>query len=123
MVIKPNIFAHILHFTMAGEFEGGVCGGNWWNLSKNIFSSSPCSLPMINDIGSFGGWPSHDLLSSTTRSSDDSTGSASDHESVILQEFVHQPHQPKINDNMITSMDSSFLPDTNTQPQWNHDFL
>ncbi|KAG8385673.1 hypothetical protein BUALT_Bualt03G0069600 [Buddleja alternifolia] len=65
---------------MAEEFnQGGVCGGNWWNSSRNLFASSPCSMA-INDAGSFG-WPNHDHLildTRTTRSSDDSAGSASD---------------------------------------------
>ncbi|KAL8467821.1 hypothetical protein ACS0TY_031169 [Phlomoides rotata] len=58
---------------MAEEFEGGVCGGNWaWNSSRNLFSSSPCSL------ASFG-WPNHDV-------SDDSAGSTSDGSgSVVIQ--------------------------------------
>ncbi|XP_021726287.1 transcription factor bHLH112-like [Chenopodium quinoa] len=48
---------------MGEEFQGGVCGGTWWNPPHNLFSSglsSPCSVAQLGgagfDVGSFG-WP------------------------------------------------------------------
>nr|GME15105.1 transcription factor bHLH112-like [Ipomoea batatas] len=41
---------------MADEFStAAVCGGGWWNPTRNMFGSSLCSASM-NDIGSFA-WP------------------------------------------------------------------
>ncbi|CAO2842785.1 unnamed protein product [Amaranthus hypochondriacus] len=43
------------------EFQGGVCGGTWWNPPHNLFSgglSSPCSVAQLGgggfDMGNFG---------------------------------------------------------------------
>ncbi|XP_051125425.1 transcription factor bHLH112-like [Andrographis paniculata] len=39
---------------MAEEFQGGVCGGSWWDSYRsNFFGSSPCSLQR-NEVGTFG---------------------------------------------------------------------
>lgn len=64
---------------MAEEFhQGGICGGNWWNSSRNLFG--PCSL-----ASSFNGWqssPDHlfmDTMEGRSSVDDhDSAGSASD---------------------------------------------
>ncbi|KAI3456376.1 hypothetical protein Pfo_013039 [Paulownia fortunei] len=112
---------------MAEEFQGGVCGGNWWNSSRNLFGSSPCSLA-TNDIGSFR-WPNHDLIMDmkTTRSSDDSAGSASDGSSTIVVQDVQNPQQTTASGNM--SIDSTLhmmgisLSSSTTPDDWNQDFL
>ncbi|XP_073314256.1 transcription factor bHLH112-like [Primulina huaijiensis] len=75
--------------------HGGVCGGNWWNSSRNLFSSSPCSSA-TNETGSFGWRSSHELNMdvNTTRSSENSAGSVSDGSPTILrdvQKFQQQP--------------------------------
>ncbi|XP_019168601.1 PREDICTED: transcription factor bHLH112-like [Ipomoea nil] len=42
---------------MADEFStAAVCGGGWWNPTRNMFGSYLCSASM-NDIGSFVAWP------------------------------------------------------------------
>ncbi|KAL2523969.1 Transcription factor bHLH [Abeliophyllum distichum] len=75
---------------MAEEyFQGEVCGGNWWNLSRNIFGSSLCSSN-INEIENFG-WPNDMIMDMNTRSNEDS-GSPSDG-SIVLQD-VQKPQQP-----------------------------
>ncbi|KAK6133315.1 hypothetical protein DH2020_032978 [Rehmannia glutinosa] len=81
---------------MAEEFQGGVCGGNWWNSPGNLFRSSPCSSA-INGPGSFG-WFNHDPaidMKIASRSiSDDSAGSASDGTgSIVLQKPSHDTIQ------------------------------
>ncbi|XP_022870068.1 transcription factor bHLH112-like isoform X1 [Olea europaea var. sylvestris] len=74
---------------MAEEyFQGEVCGGNWWNSSRNIFGSSLCSSN-INEIANFG-WPNDMIMNMNTRSNDDS-GSPSDG-SIVLQD-VRKPQQ------------------------------
>ncbi|PIN01217.1 hypothetical protein CDL12_26280 [Handroanthus impetiginosus] len=86
---------------MAEEFQGGICGGNWWSTSRTLFGSSPCSLA-TNDFG----WMNHNPIidMKTTRSSDDSAGSASDgSSSLVLQ-------------------DARFSSATNPDA-WNQDFL
>lgn len=112
---------------MAEDFQGGVCGGNWWNSSRNLFGSSPCSLATNDNIGSFG-WPNHDLIMDmkTARSSDDSAGSASDGSGSIVLQDVQKPQQT----NGSMSMDHSTLQmmgislSSSTSPDdWNQDFL
>ncbi|XP_057796886.1 transcription factor bHLH112-like [Salvia miltiorrhiza] len=71
---------------MEEEFQSVVCGGgNWWNSSRNLFASSPCSAA-VNEFG----WLNPSLVADakTAKSvSDDSAGSASDGGgSVVLQE-------------------------------------
>lgn len=56
---------------MAEEFQGGVCGGTWWNPPRSLFSgglTSPCSVAQLGggggggfDMGSFG-WPNEVLI-------------------------------------------------------------
>lgn len=52
---------------MAEEFQGGVCGGTWWNERRSLGAgglSSPCSVAQLGggfDMGSFG-WPNHEIL-------------------------------------------------------------
>ncbi|KAF2305032.1 hypothetical protein GH714_001183 [Hevea brasiliensis] len=45
---------------MAEEFQTGICGGNWWSLSKSVFmggGSSPCSTDInATDMGNYGPW-------------------------------------------------------------------
>ncbi|KAL3615013.1 hypothetical protein CASFOL_040674 [Castilleja foliolosa] len=82
---------------MSEEFQGGVCGGNWWiNSSTNLFRSSPCSSS-INDPSASFGWLNHEPIIdiNTTRSkSDDSTGSASDG-SIVLHD-VQKPSDENV---------------------------
>ncbi|KAL0398696.1 UNVERIFIED_CONTAM: Transcription factor [Sesamum radiatum] len=100
------------------EFQGGVCGGNWWNPSRNLFGS-PCSLP-TNDIGSFG-WPNYDLIMDmkAPRSNDESVGSAAD---------GRKPQQES-DANGSMSVDSTLqmmgisLSSSTTPDDWNQDFL
>ncbi|KAL0407301.1 UNVERIFIED_CONTAM: Transcription factor [Sesamum latifolium] len=103
---------------MAEDFQGGVCGGNWWNPPRNLFGSSPCASA-INDMGSFGWLQNHDLMMdvSTGRSiSDDSAGSvASDGASSVLIQDVQKPQQPTGDGNM--PMFAS------TTDDWNQDLL
>ncbi|CAI9760282.1 unnamed protein product [Fraxinus pennsylvanica] len=74
---------------MAEEyFQGEVCGGNWWNSSRNILCSTRCSSN-INEIANFG-WPNDMIMNLNTRSNDDS-GSPSDG-SIVLQD-VQIPQQ------------------------------
>lgn len=43
---------------MGEEFQGGVCGGTWWNPPHNLFSgglSSPCSVSQLSGGGGGGG--------------------------------------------------------------------
>ncbi|CAA2967492.1 transcription factor bHLH112-like [Olea europaea subsp. europaea] len=75
---------------MAEEyFQGEVCGGNWWNSSRNIFGPSPCSSN-INEIANFE-CPNDMIMDMSTRSNDDSS-SPSDG-SIVLQD-VQKPQQP-----------------------------
>lgn len=103
---------------MAEDFQGGVCGGNWWNPQRNLFGSSPCASA-INDMGSFGWLQNHDLMMdvSTARSiSDDSACSAaSDGASSVLIQDVQKPQQPTGDGNM--PMFAS------TTDDWNQDLL
>ncbi|KAL0321170.1 UNVERIFIED_CONTAM: Transcription factor [Sesamum radiatum] len=103
---------------MAEDFQGGVCGGNWWNPPRNLFGSSPCASA-INDMGSFGWLQNHDLMMdvSTARSiSDDSAGSAaSDGANSVLIQDVQKPQQPTGDGNM--PMFAS------TTDDWNQDLL
>ncbi|KAL0305858.1 UNVERIFIED_CONTAM: Transcription factor [Sesamum radiatum] len=100
------------------EFQGGVCGGNWWNPSRNLFGS-PCSLP-TNDIGSFG-WPNYDLIMDmkAPRSNDESVGSAAD---------GRKPQQESAANGSL-SVDSTLqmmgisLSSSTTPEDWNQDFL
>ncbi|KZV55191.1 hypothetical protein F511_12778 [Dorcoceras hygrometricum] len=81
---------------MAEEFDHGeVCGGNWWNSPRNLFSSSPCSSA-TNETGSFGWRSGHELTLDvkTTRSSDNSTGSVSDGSPTILGDVQKSQQQP-----------------------------
>ncbi|KAK4421290.1 Transcription factor [Sesamum alatum] len=100
---------------MAEEFQGGVCGGNWWNPPRYFFASSPCASA-INDTGSFGWLQNHDLMMdvSTARTSisDDSAGSASDGVTSVLIQDAQKPQQPAGDGNM-----SMFADD------WNQDLL
>ncbi|CAI9772870.1 unnamed protein product [Fraxinus pennsylvanica] len=70
-------------------FQGEVCGGNWWNSSRNIFGSSLCSSN-INEIANFE-CPNDMIMDINTRSNDDSS-SPSDG-SIVLQD-VQKPQQP-----------------------------
>ncbi|KAI3466609.1 hypothetical protein Pfo_023272 [Paulownia fortunei] len=113
---------------MAEEFQGGVCGGNWWNSSRNLFGSSPCSSA-VNDLGSFG-WLNHDLIidMKTARSiSDESAGSASDGSSSIVLQDVQKPQQPTVNGNMSIAstlqMLGISLSSSTTTDDWNQDLL
>ncbi|KAL3820652.1 hypothetical protein ACJIZ3_006557 [Penstemon smallii] len=102
---------------MSQEFQGGVCGGKWWNSSTNLFRSSPCTSA-INGIGAFGGWPSHDDqlldMKTTTRSSSDSAGSVSDGSSSI----VLQDH-----DSTFQMMGINLSSSTITNHNWNQDLM
>ncbi|KAK4439273.1 Transcription factor [Sesamum alatum] len=98
------------------EFQGGVCGGNWWNPSRNLFGS-PCSLP-TNDVGSFG-WPNYDLITDmkATRSNDDSAADG------------RKPQQESSAANGSMSVDSTLqmmgisLSSSANPDDWNQDFL
>ncbi|XP_047967149.1 transcription factor bHLH112-like [Salvia hispanica] len=89
---------------MEEEFQSVVCGGNWWNSSRNLFASSPCSAA-VNDSGCLN--PS--LVKTAKSISNDSTGSAS---SVVLQEAPKPQNMP---------IDSTFhmIADDN----WNQDLI
>ncbi|KAH6764613.1 hypothetical protein C2S52_013573 [Perilla frutescens var. hirtella] len=91
---------------MEEEFQGGVCGGNWWNSSRNLFNSSPCSA-VVNDLGS-PGWLNPSLIvdMKTAKSiSDDSAASSDGGSSVVLQE-AHKP-QPQLTANRNMPIDST----------------
>lgn len=111
---------------MAEEyFQGEVCGGNWWNSSRNIFGSSLCSSN-INEIANFG-WPNDMIMNMNTRSNDDS-GSPSDG-SIVLQD-VRKPQQTDsefiANGNIpigsILQMMENESP-SSTPDNWNRDLL
>ncbi|KDP20840.1 hypothetical protein JCGZ_21311 [Jatropha curcas] len=57
---------------MAEEFQTGICGGDWWNLSKSVFmgGSSPCSTTGINasDMEKYGSWVVTDVVDWKPRS-------------------------------------------------------
>ncbi|XP_021719553.1 transcription factor bHLH123-like [Chenopodium quinoa] len=60
---------------MGEEFQGGVCGGTWWNPPHNIFSSglsTPCSVAQLSggsfDVGSFG-WPNEVVVKGSNNKS------------------------------------------------------
>lgn len=110
---------------MEEEFQGAVCGGNWWNSSRNLFGSSA-----VNDLGSFG-WLNHGLIvdMKTARSiSDDSAGSASDGSSCIVLQDVQKPQLPTANGNMsigstLQMMGISSLSSSTNTDDWNQDLL
>ncbi|KAL2495208.1 transcription factor bHLH [Forsythia ovata] len=100
---------------MAEEFQGGVCGRrNWWSSSRTAFGSSPCSMA-INGGGSFV-WPSdHQMMNTkTTKSGDESSGSASDG-SIVLQE-MQKP------ESILQMMGITLSPSTTTD-NWNQNLL
>lgn len=74
---------------MADEFQAEVCGGTWWNYSRSMFGSSPCSSGIL-DLGSFG-WPADFLDIKTRSSTDESNNSASDG-SIVIQD-LQKPSQ------------------------------
>ncbi|KAL1567718.1 transcription factor bHLH112-like isoform X1 [Salvia divinorum] len=75
---------------MEDEFQSVVCGENWWNSSRNLFASSPCSA-VVNNSGCLN--PS--LVKTAKSISNDSTGSASDGgSSVVLQEAPKPQNMP-----------------------------
>ncbi|KAL3519586.1 hypothetical protein ACH5RR_017735 [Cinchona calisaya] len=83
---------------MAEEFQGEVCGGNWWNSSRGMFGcSSPClSSSGILDLGISFGWPNDFLDMKAIRSSDHDhqSGSAnSDGSSIVIQD-LQKTNQP-----------------------------
>ncbi|KAL8507513.1 hypothetical protein ACS0TY_018161 [Phlomoides rotata] len=82
---------------MEEDLQGGVCGGNLWNSSRNLFASSPCSSAFNGGVGSFG-WSNHggvvvdiktvsddSAAGSTVLSDDSAAGSA------VLRD-VQKPH-------------------------------
>ncbi|XVE51215.1 hypothetical protein DITRI_Ditri02bG0021900 [Diplodiscus trichospermus] len=77
---------------MAEEFQGGLCGGTWWNSSKTMFSLG-CSSPCSTGIADFG-WAT-DTVDINARSCHDqeSNNSVSDHSSIVFQGAHHQKPQ------------------------------
>ncbi|EEF43978.1 transcription factor, putative [Ricinus communis] len=105
---------------MAEEFQTGICGGNWWSLSKNMFmgGSSPCSAG--HDLGStYGSWLVSDMVDhlkprssiSCKDSTNINTILVSDHNSVVFQDS-HKPQQQSDSDHSGGS--SSILMDNST---------
>ncbi|KAL5731071.1 hypothetical protein ACHQM5_003831 [Ranunculus cassubicifolius] len=69
---------------MADEFQSGICSGNWWNSSPRRGATSvPCSTT-INEIASFSGWMSSEMIDMKVRSSEESV-SVSD-SSMVFQD-------------------------------------
>lgn len=98
---------------MAEEFQAGICGGNWWNPSRNAFVASPCSVG-LNDLGSFG-WPC-DMVDTKARSSSscgETTESVVCDASIAFQDIVQKPphhHTDSISDGTSpTSASGSFV--------------
>ncbi|KAL3522116.1 hypothetical protein ACH5RR_014950 [Cinchona calisaya] len=87
---------------MADEFQAEVCGGNWWNPSRNMFGSSPCSSGGILDLGTFG-WPSDFLDIKSRTSHDDHSASANSDGSIV----IHDLQKPDSSSNNNTSIDST----------------
>ncbi|CDO99682.1 unnamed protein product [Coffea canephora] len=91
---------------MADEFQGEVCGGSWWNSSRSMFGSSPCSSGILHDLGSFG-W-STDFLDSKARSSDDQSGNSANSDGSIVIQDLQKPNQPEsASNNSNLSIDST----------------
>lgn len=60
---------------MGEEFQGGVCGGTWWNPPHNLFSgglSSPCSVAQLGGGGGFDmdsfGWQNEVVVKGSIKS-------------------------------------------------------
>ena len=99
---------------MAEEFHAGVCGGTWWNPSKNMFAgcSSPCSTGIGADMGSFG-WAADIVDIKAARSCEESNNSVSD-SSIVFQGVAHhnKPQQQQADSD---SGGSSILIDSTLQ--------
>ncbi|XP_044460888.1 transcription factor bHLH112-like isoform X2 [Mangifera indica] len=72
---------------MAEEFQTGICGGIWWNSSRNSFS--PCSasgIGLTDHMGSFL-WSNTDMVDvkTATRSCEESNNSVSADSSIVFQ--------------------------------------
>lgn len=85
---------------MAEEFQAGICGGNWWNPSRNVFAAaSPCSVG-LNELGVNFGWPPCDDLvpdikacrTSSSCGESDSVPACDTTSLNAFQEDVHKPH-------------------------------
>ncbi|KAJ7946876.1 putative Transcription factor [Quillaja saponaria] len=103
---------------MAEEFQAaGICGGNWWNSSKNVFpvvGSLPCSMSLNNDIGSYNNsWQTDilDLKSSGSCGDDDDEPNIN---SMIFQDINQKPIQ-KIDSSSNDSGGDSILIDSTLQ--------
>ncbi|KAK2978970.1 hypothetical protein RJ640_017534 [Escallonia rubra] len=110
---------------MGEEFQAGVCGGSWWNLSRSGFGLSPCSSVMHDHMGSLG-WPAgQDLVDlKPIRSSDNDSSSPSDN-SVVYQDIQKSHHQGGRDD---LSMDSTLQMmgiglSSSTTSDWNQDLI
>ncbi|KAJ8761770.1 hypothetical protein K2173_004581 [Erythroxylum novogranatense] len=75
---------------MADEFQGGICGGSWWNSSRSAFmsGSSPCSVGATSDMGygTYGSWMMTDAAELKPRSCKESVIDSVSESSVIFQD-------------------------------------
>ncbi|XP_024030961.1 transcription factor bHLH112 isoform X3 [Morus notabilis] len=106
---------------MAEEFQGGICGGNWWSSSRSVFmAASPCSVGLSHDVAGFG-WPSHDMVDiKLARSSPGDTNSVCDSTSNNnihsgFQEVQKPQYQSHDNINSVSGSGSSVLIDSTAQ--------
>ena len=83
---------------MAEEFQGGICGGNWWNSSRSvIMAASPCSVGLNHDVAGFG-WPGHDMnmvdniIKARSSSGGDANSVCDSSTNCGFQEVVQKPH-------------------------------
>ncbi|KAG8635283.1 hypothetical protein MANES_16G015400v8 [Manihot esculenta] len=103
---------------MAEEFQTGICGGNWWNLSTSLFmggGSSPCSTTGINaaDMGNtYGSWMATDVMDLKPRSCKLDSNNIINCNSIseFLQENSQKPQQTDSD-----SVGSSILMDSSLQ--------
>ncbi|CAN4083891.1 unnamed protein product [Withania somnifera] len=99
---------------MADEYQAGVCGGSWWNSSRNIFGSSLCASSVPVGNSNFAWTNDHHLLDmkSSCRSNDESGNSD---ESVVLQELPKHDSTLQILGIGLNSSSSS--------DNWNHTLI
>nr|WKE35111.1 basic helix-loop-helix family protein [Rosa persica] len=83
---------------MAEEYQGGICGGNWWSSASRhaLVAASPCSVGFNDHIGSFGCPNDMDMIKSRSTCGGEININSSDVVSLNMdrdRDHVQNPHE------------------------------